>query len=235
MFAAYRDCLRENRTEAESLLDSLRITYSEFFRNPLTFALLEQRVLPALIERKALTGEEIRIWSAACAAGEEPYSIAILLDQIASATGKAIPARIFATDIGEEGLATARVGSYNASALRNVTLKHLQDCFTSRGDRYCILPRLRENIHFSAYDLLDERTSCPPSSIFGEFDLIFCNNMLFYYRVEIRSFLIAKLQRCMAPEGYLASGEAEREIVGTASGLRAVFPYAAIFTRRNRR
>ncbi|MCX5971492.1 MAG: hypothetical protein NTV14_08345, partial [Coprothermobacterota bacterium] len=133
-FAAYRDCLRENRTEAEDFLDSLNITYSEFFRNPLTFALLEQRVLPALVERKALTCEEIRIWSATCAAGEEPYSIAILLDQIASATGKTIPARIFATDIGEEGLATARVGSYSAAALRNVALKHLQDCFTSRGD-----------------------------------------------------------------------------------------------------
>ncbi|MCX5971449.1 MAG: hypothetical protein NTV14_08110, partial [Coprothermobacterota bacterium] len=146
-----------------------------------------------------------------------------------------IPARIFATDIGEEGLATARVGSYSAAALRNVALKHLQDCFTSRGDRYCILPRLRENIHFSAYDLLDERTSCPPGSIFGEFDLIFCSNLLFYYRAEICSFLITKLQRCMAPEGYLVSGEVEREIVGNTAGLRAIYPYAAIFTRRNRR
>ena len=228
--AAYVETLSGNNGEAEALYRSLNITYSEFFRNALTFSLLEQIVLPSLVEAKKRAGRgEIRIWSSACAAGQEAYSIAILLDELRAAWGDAVAFRIFATDISESELTTAREGVYDFAAVHNVSLKHIRDCFTQRGEHFMILPRLKELVQFSTYDLLDERSVCPPASIYGDFDLVFCGNLLLYYRSDVRRLILDKLWRALSPEGYFVVGEAEREIVANNQGFRAIAPPAAIF------
>jgi len=230
--SAYSGYLSGNGEEAELLYRSLSITYSEFFRNPLTFALLEQLILPALLDKREKAGRpEIRVWSAACAAGQEAYSIAILLDEMTAAAGRAIPFRIFATDISENVLALARQGTYDFPSVRNVRLKHLKSYFSVSDETYTIDHRLRERIDFSRYDLLDEYSGSPPASIYGDFDLVFCSNLLFYYKPEMRRFILDKVCRSLAPNGYLATGEAERDMIAGRGGLSVVAPAAAVFRK----
>lgn len=235
---AYLDRLAADPDEAEAFYRSLNITHSEFFRNPLTFAFLEKLVLPRLIEEQRRAGRpEVRVWSAACAAGQEAYSVAILLDELAARRGAWPSVRIFASDIAADELAVARAGVYNVAALQNVRLRHLHACFTGQGDTWALLPRIRERVDFSVYDLLDPRLTCPPASIYGDFDLILCCNVLMYYGPQARRFILDKLRGCLAPAGYLATGEAERTIVEQAGGFDPVAPPVAVFQKaagRNR-
>lgn len=224
--AAYLDRLAGDPAEAEAFCRSLHVTYSEFFRNPLAFALLEALVLPSLAQERGEMGRpEIRVWSAGCAGGQEAYSIAILLDELVA------PCRIFASDIVAAELDAARQGVYGAATMQNVRLRHLHNYFDKRGDSFIILPRLRERVDFSLYDLLDPRSTCPPASIYGDFDLVFCSNVLIYYRPEVRQAILDKLRCSLAPAGYLVTGEAERAIVEQAGGFAPVAPPAAVFQR----
>ncbi len=234
--AAYLRYLSENRAEAESFFRSLNIAYSEFFRNQLTFAVLKQIILPRLVEEKEKSSRsEIRIWSAGCAAGQEAYSIAILLDELSAKRGNDIPFRIFATDTSEADLESAREGVYDSGAVQNVRLKHLRTYFTQQGEAYVIDTGLRDRIDFSYYDLLEDRSSCPPTSIFGDFDFVMCSNLLFYYRQDVRQFILNKVSRCLAQKGYLVTGEAERGIVDRTQGYQPVAVPASVFQRTNRR
>ncbi|MDE4908009.1 protein-glutamate O-methyltransferase CheR [Methanogenium marinum] len=231
----YCTYLSEHREEAGALSRSLQNTHSEFFRNPLTFALLESLVLPSLLmERQGAEGRGIRVWSAGCAAGEEAYSIAILLNERATASEHPAPYQIFATDISEDELAHAKSGVYDAARVQNVHLKHLHTYFHSRGDTYTVIPRLQDHIDFSRYDLLDEHSISPPTSIYGGFDLIFCANLLFYYRPEVRQSILEKLNHSLVPGGYLVTGEAEREMVEQLDNIYPVFRSAAVYRKSSR-
>jgi len=228
----YLHYLTEHPREADALADALTVTYSEFFRSPLAFALLEAQVLPDLAQEKAHTGQpEIRIWSAGCAAGQEAYSVAILLAELAATCGRPIPYRIFASDIAMAELAAGQAGIYTAAAVQNVRLRHLNKYFTARGDAFSIGAQVREHVDFLQYDLLDTHSTCPPASIYGDFDLVLCCNVLIYYRPETRRFLLDKLRCCLAPNGYLVTGETERILVEQAGGFVAVAPPAAVFQR----
>lgn len=234
-YSAYSDYLSENSTEAEALFRSLTISFSEFFRNSLTFALLEQLIIPVLVDEKQKSGRpEIRVWSAACATGQEPYSVAILLDEQLTARGNTVSYRIFATDFSEPDLAIARKGVYDFGAVRNLRLKHLHDYFSTWDESYLIAPRIRAHVDFSRYDLLDEHSVSPPASIFGDFDLVLLSNLLFYYRPEKREIILEKAYRSLSPNGYLVTGEAERDMITGRKGLRAVAPPAAIFQKTGR-
>ncbi len=224
---AYLKRLAEDRTEAEAFCHSLNINHSEFFRNPLTFALLEQLVLPGLV--KAGQDTELRIWSAGCASGQEIYSVVMLLEDLAMARGRPVPARIFATDLDADSLAAARAGVFAEAAVPNVRHRHLRDYFSVNGGSCAVAPGLRARVDFSAYDLLDENFSCPPASLYGDFDLILCCNLMFYYRPNIRRRLLDKFCRALAPGGYFVTGEAEYDLVVKHGGLRAVAPPAAVF------
>ena len=230
--SAYGQRLREDPAETAEFMASLQIAYSEFFRNPLTFAVLEQLVLPALAGAKNVSApHEIRVWSAGCAAGQEAWSIAILIEELAAARKCPVPFLIIATDVSEAELALARRGVYDAAAVQNVRLIHLRDYFTAQGDCYLVAPRLRGGVDFSAYDLLDENSASPPTGLYGDFDLIFCCNLLFYYRPEIRQRILDKMWRALAPGGYFVTGEAERDIVMRHSMLSHVALPAAVFQK----
>ena len=230
---AYLQRLAQDPAEGAAFWQSLSIAHSEFFRNPLTFALLEQLILPSLVATKGATDPtELRIWSAGCAAGQEAWSVAILLAELAAARDGPVPCRIFATDVSEPALALARRGDYDRAALQNVPLKHLQRYFVGQGEAYALIPALKSWVAFSTYDLLEERTACPPASLYGDFDLIFCCNLLFYYRTDVRQRILDKVWKALAPGGYLVTGEVERDFVAKHEGLRAVAPPAALFQKQ---
>jgi chemotaxis protein methyltransferase CheR len=230
--ADYCRSLSEDSTEAKALFDSLNISYSEFFRSPLSFALLEQILLPALTEEKNRTGQPgIRIWSAGCAAGQEAYSIAMLMDELTALNKNSVAYRIFATDASEPDLLLAKQGFFSGSVVQNIRLKHLRKYFTQVGETYSVNAALRDRIDFSIHNLLDAHSSYPPTSIYGEFDLITCSNLLFYYRPTVRQFILNRFHRCLSSKGYLVTGEAEREIVSKTEGFRAAMPPAAVFQK----
>ena len=227
--SAYLDLLGRDRAEAEGFVQSLEVHHSEFFRDPLSFALLERRLLPGLAEAKASTGyPELRVWSAGCSAGQEAYSIAILLHELTDQRAVPLRFRLFATDTSTEQIERARAGTYPASAMSNVALRHLQRWFSRIEDAYVVAPELRGLVDFSIHGLLDETSDFPSASIFGEFDLVFCCNLLFYYRPESQKRMLDRLRRSLAPNGYLVTGEAERESV-QGSGFRPLALPAAIF------
>ena len=231
--ADYGDYLAAHREEAELFCRSLHIAYSDFFRNPLTFALLEQVVLPGLAEARKKTGRgEIRVWSAGCAAGQEAWSVAILLEELTAGAAPPLSYRIFATDHSEPDLALARAGVYSRDAVGNVRSRHLRNYFSRQGEAFAILPRLRERVDFSAGDLLDATSGSPAASIYGDFDLVLCCNVLFYYQPAVRQRILDKLCRALAPGGYLMTGEAERDWVAKHHGLRSVTPPAAVFQKQ---
>ncbi len=231
--AAYLRRLAEDRTEADALRQSLNIGYSEFFRDPLVFALLEKLVLPGLVEAKGkIVPTELRVWSAGCSDGQEAWSVAILLEDLSAAHQRPVPFRIIATDISDAALGSARQGVYDHPAVQNVRVKHLRNYFSAEGAGYVVASRLRERVDFSTYDLLDGRSVCPPVSLYGDFDLILCCNLLFYYRPEIRLKILDKVCRALCPGGYFVTGEAEKDIVAQHDGFCAVASPAAVFQKK---
>jgi chemotaxis methyl-accepting protein methylase len=259
----YCSFLEQDKSEGKLFLSSLHVSYSEFFRNPLTFAVLERIVFPGMLgcQEGGRIGEsanrsigeseygsagvqekphthpltrkrELRIWSAACASGQEPYSLAILLEELKSLDSDNIGYRIFATDQDEAQINEARRGIYPAEALSNMNLRRLNRWFSENGDTYAVKPELKGNIDFSFFDLFSEDLSSPPGSIFGDFDLVICANLLFYYKKEYRKIILEKTGNSLASGGFLVAGETEREILMNY-GYREVFPQSAVFTLRN--
>lgn len=228
----YLELLENSELERMTFFDNLQIGYSTFFRNPLTFDTLETIVLPEMIANvKKNNAKDIRIWSAACASGQEAYSIAMLIEEekVCNDKGKC-NCMIFATDRDEEQIETARRGQYARHALENLKLKQLDKWFYQYGNTYYIKPELKVNINFSVFDLFDKNYSSPPSSIFGHFDLIFCANLLFYYKDNHRKTILDKITGALSENGYLVTGETERDMLKKLH-FREIYPHSAIFRK----
>ncbi len=214
-----------HQAESLSLIDSLNNSYSEFFRNPLTFLILEQLVLPQIFREKELRhAGEIRIWSAGCAAGQEPYSLAILANDFKNNSHESVNLRIFATGKSEKELHTARKGIYHVKAIQNSRLGIINKYFSNSGEFYSISSNIRDLIDFSLLDLLEDSGGAPPASIYGDFDIIMCSNLLFYYKSEIQKKILTRLYNSLVNGGFLITGEAE---VGIVKNFRKFKQYAA--------
>lgn len=207
----YYSLLQHNNVETDFLIQNIHINYSEFFRNSLTFSVLEKIILPELINKNGT--QEIRIWSAACAAGQEAYSLAMLLEEFNGTQNKKLNYRIFATDQSELQVNEAKKGCFSSDAVNNIMTKRLNKWFSKKGEKYRVLPELKANINFSVFDLLNKDLCCPPESVFGDFDIIVCANLLFYYKNDYRKSILKKLQSCLSKDGYIITGEAERDIL----------------------
>ena len=223
-----------NHEERENLKRALNNNFSEFFRHTLTFAYLEHQIIPSII-RKNIQNQinEIRIWSAACSGGHEAYSVAILCDEYLKQQqyfksqneqailqdedfpilDKSFKIRIFGTDLSEQEIEIAQNGTYQENALKNVALGRLGNYFNQNSDKFSIIPELKKSIDFSTFDLLNKEFDCPTSSVFGNFDLFFCSNILYYYNQESQYAIIDKLDKSLAKGGYLVVSEAEVKIV----------------------
>lgn len=217
----YIALLSDDIGEATAFIESLGVTYSEFFRNSLTFSVLDKYVLGAMLSRKGGSkAGEIRIWSAGCAAGQEPYSLAILLADMGLGCSSEPRVRIFATDVSEEQIEMAKSALYDARSLRNVKLGHLNKHFTKVGDRYRLNPSIKQMVEFSVLDLLDERHAFPSSSIYGGFDIITCCNVLYYYSADSQNRILNRLFRALGKGGCIVTDEVEKSIIDRFRRLR---------------
>jgi chemotaxis methyl-accepting protein methylase len=225
----YYNFLQQNSSEEAILLQSLQNSYTDFFRNSLTFSVLEHIVFPSIIQQKKdTTRNEIRVWSAACASGQEPLSLAILLHELISFEEQSLRCRIFATDRNEEQIQEAQKGFFSTQAVANLTQKRLKNWFYKQGDVYAVKPELKATIDFSVFDLFNKQMSCPPASIFGDFDVIMISNLLFYYKPTFQKIILDKVAACLTTNGIVVVGEAERSIM-INHNFHETFPNSGVF------
>jgi chemotaxis protein methyltransferase CheR len=220
----YYTILKNTPVEANKLFKSLNITYSVFFRDVVSFSVLEYILLPRLIKDR----KKLRIWVAGCSSGQEAYSVALLLRELSDAPKRF---RIFATDYSEDELRAAEKGMYYADALQNMQLKYLDKYFENEGSFYFIQPSVKEMVEFSNFDILDERLNCPPSSIYGSFDMVFCSNILFYYNSNVRKVIIQKMYNALAVGGYFVTSDSEKDMIMNYKGLEYYMTPLPIFRK----
>lgn len=218
--------------EFDNLKSQLYNSYSEFFRNSLTFSLLEQSILPKIIKDSAINlNNEIRLWSAGCASGQEPYSLAMLFDDFKTSHQIDFNYRIFATDCIEKELDCAKRAVFDIKTLKKTKLDFIEKYFRRNDSDFILDSRITNQVDFSYYDLLDKDSSAPPSSIFGDFDLIVCSNVLFYYESEYQQIILNKIHRSLKPGGIFITGEAETHLVNAFGGFRPFATPSAIFVK----
>lgn len=226
----YLKTLELDQAERSSLLHSLQVSYSEFFRNPLTFAVLEKVILPELIQRANRNNRsQLRIWSMACASGQELYSLAILLEEVLELQQSNLQYQLFGSDSNESAILSANIGWFEKSALGNVTSRRLDRWFVKEREGFRIKDELKKHVHFSVFDLNAEVLQSPSESIFGGFDLLFCANILFYYHAERQERILQKATSVLSKGGYLITGEVERCIL-QRKNFKEHTPNSAIFS-----
>ena len=229
----YIQMLVDNRIEQNLLKESLTITYTDFFRSSLVFGFLELVLIPQIFahkERSVKAG--IRIWSAGCSSGQEAYSIAFILAELLLMRQKIFNWKIFATDISEKELNKAIKGEYPAQATENLKVKHLTNFFAKNGDNYIVQKWIQEHILFSNYNLLDESSIAPPQSIFGDFDIIICSNVLMYFNPESQKIILDKFYKSLAGKGYLIIGDDEISMLKSDGRFAPAFSSSPIYYKR---
>ncbi|WP_371088112.1 CheR family methyltransferase [Variovorax sp. RCC_210] len=198
---SYRDFLREHPEEAPLLLQDMLISVTNFFRDRDAFEALEREVIARIIESKQ-PGERVRVWVAGCATGEEAYSLSMLLREQADLQSKALEIQIFATDIDERAIATARKGTYAQGIAGDVTASRLRQFFVKDQDQYRVSTAVREPVLFALHNLLRD----PP---FSRLDLVCCRNLLIYLDRSAQSHVLEMFRVALRPGGYLFMGTSE--------------------------
>jgi chemotaxis protein methyltransferase CheR len=183
-------------------IEALTTNETFFFRDFHPFESLRKYILPRLIEKRAAT-RQLTLWSAACSTGQEPYTLAMLLQEhFPQLTGWKIT--ILATDLCPGILKTAQQGQYSQFEVnRGLPAAYLLKYFTKQGDRWHILPQLKLNIEFRQMNLIQ------PWPILPAFDLIFVRNVMIYFDVDTKKTILKRVRNCLHPHGYLFLGAAE--------------------------
>ncbi|MBM7854233.1 chemotaxis protein methyltransferase CheR [Desulfohalotomaculum tongense] len=208
-FGEYFNIISQNRQEYTNFLDYLTINVSEFFRDVKMFKILEDKVLPELLLRNS----KLKIWSAACSIGAEPYSVAIILDELT-------PGRVHqieATDLDQNILQRAKEGKYNADAVKNVTADRLSKYFVKQGDKYLISPQIKNKVQFRQHDLLKDNYP-------RGYDLILCRNVTIYFTRQAQEKVNRRFVQSLKPGGCLFIGGSETIFNYAELGLDKISP-----------
>ena len=219
----YVKVLEDQPGETDRLFKDLLIGVTQFFRDPAAFDVLAREVIPKLFEGKA-PSEQVRVCVVGCASGEEAYSIAILLCEHASTLNQPPEIQIFATDIDERGLDTARKGRYPAGVAENVSPERLERFFIKEEGSYQVSRALRQMCIFSNHSFLKD----PP---FSRLDLISCRNVLIYLEAALQQKLLPLFHYALRPGGYLFFGLSEN-VTSNPDLFRAIGKKHRIFLRR---
>lgn len=199
----YYEYLQENKDEVTTLFNELLIGVTSFFRDEEIFASLEKNAIPKLFLDKS-SDSTIRVWITACSTGEEPYSIAILIMEYMQKIKERFVVQIFATDIDETAIATARAGIYPLSIDSTISKERLEKFFikNSDGNSYRIDKNIRDMLVFSVHDVIKD----PP---FSKLDLISCRNLLIYMNIELQQKIISIFHYALKGKGILLLGNSE--------------------------
>jgi two-component system CheB/CheR fusion protein len=219
----YLAFVRLQPEEARALADEFLVTVTNFFRDPDVFHALETHVIPRLFDQMR-AGDTIRAWSVGCATGEEAYSLAILLSEEAERREQSVKVQVFASDLHERSLRSAREGLFSGNIETDVSPERLAQFFVKQTGGYRVRPELREQVVFAAHNLLAD----PP---FSKIDLIACRNLLIYLQRDVQREVVELFHYALRPEGVLMLGTSET--VGRADLFRLEDKQHCFYRRRN--
>lgn len=186
----------------QKVVDAMMTTETSFFRDITPFEVLKDVILPNLINTNDKT-RKIRIWSAGCSSGQEPYSIAMIICEMASKL-RLWDIEILATDIAEGALERARAGVYSQyETQRGLSATHLTRFFSQQGSKWEIRPEVKRFVKFKKLNFLSG------FSIIGDFDIIFCRNVLIYFDVNTKTKILERFTNILSPGGVLLLGGTE--------------------------
>jgi chemotaxis protein methyltransferase CheR len=221
----YSRRLEADPQELHRLVEVLTVNVSEFFRNAATYRALSREVFPALVAAKRAEGRRaIRVWSAGCATGEEPFSLAIALSEYLGAEHKEFAVMVLATDVDAPSLAVARAGRYRPRSLARVPRAVLRRFFEPVRDGYRVGKEIRGMVHFRHHNLLDPFP-------FTRLDLAVFRNVLIYMARPLQSELLDRFYEVLSPGGFLVLGKVE----GLAGPSRERFQVVNLAERIYRR
>ncbi len=226
-FGAYADVLDAVPAEYDRLLDALTVNVTRFFRNPETWDLVRRTVVPELW---ALRGR-VRVWSAGCASGEEPYTLALLFAEHAGAAGHAGALavarrlRIDATDLDPDAVETVRRAEYPAAAVADIP-PALRARWFSAGAPHRVAPELARRVRPLVHDLTREAPPAPP------YQLIVCRNVVIYFDRATQERLFAAFAEALAPGGRLLLGKVETLFGPARARFDLEEPRERLFRRR---
>ncbi len=219
--AAYVELLRSDEDELDALLAVLTIHVSQFFRNPSMFLALEKKVLPELLARKQREQDgRLRIWSVGCSSGEEPYSIALLLQEQVM---DQVEVSILATDVSQQILVQARRGEYDPQRLAEIPEPVRKKYFQQfDGLRFRLDEKIRKLVRFKQQNILDDHD-------YPLVDLILCRNVMIYFSREEQTRIMARFARSLRPNGFLVLGRAETMTTDARPLFRTECPAERIY------
>jgi len=219
----YLEILEAEHGEVETLFRELLIGVTSFFRDPEMWEALETEFLPPLIEAKE-DGDTVRAWVPACSTGEEAFSLAIVLLEVAEGIGRRVDIQIFGTDVNPDSIEKARRAVFGAGIAADLRQDRLERYFIPEDGKYRATPRLRDRIVFAPHDVLAD----PP---FSELDIISCRNLLIYLRTGPRHRLLPIFHYALVPGGILFLGPSE-SLAGGERLFDVEDKKARIFRRR---
>jgi chemotaxis protein methyltransferase CheR len=203
-FAAYFASLIKDPTLRNEFLDRMTINVSEFWRNPNRWQVLKEKYLPEMIKHSP----RLNIWSAACSTGEEPYTIAMILDSL----GVLTRCSLLATDLDEGVLVKSREGLYLERSVRDVPPDYKSKYFEAFEGTFKVQEKLKKAVNFQKQNLLLDS--------FGEsYDLIVCRNVMIYFTEDAKHLLYGKFARALRPGGLLFVGSTEQIFTPGQYGL----------------
>jgi two-component system, chemotaxis family, CheB/CheR fusion protein len=203
-YAALLDC---SPNEYVKLFDTLLINVSEFFRDPEAWRIIESTIIPKIMAKKT-NGGSIRVWSAGCSTGEEPYSLAILLAEKLGDSIADYEVKIYATDMDEKALGEARSGQFTCDKLKNVDAGLLERYFAQNNGSYKIQRTVRQMVAFGRQDLVSD---APISRL----DMIICRNVLIYFKSDLQNRVIANFHYALNDGGCAFFGKSESLLLGS--------------------
>ncbi|MCY1411828.1 Chemotaxis protein methyltransferase Cher2 [compost metagenome] len=189
----------------ELVVDAMTTNETLWFRDTYPFEVLKNKVLPEQI--KANPGQRLRIWSAACSSGQEPYSISMSIDEFERSNIGQLKqgVQIVATDLSSTMLTTCKNGEYDSLAIaRGLSQERLQRYFDPKGPgRWAIKAPIRSRVEFRSFNLLDSYAAL------GKFDIVFCRNVLIYFSAQMKRDILMRIHGSLKPGGYLFLGASE--------------------------
>jgi chemotaxis protein methyltransferase CheR len=194
-FREYYKDIQSSPNVLNEFLDRMTINVSEFYRNAKRWEVLEKKILPSLLESQ----KRLKIWSAACSTGEEPYTIAMILSNLVPLS----QIEILATDLDENVLARAKLGVYPARSLNGVPADIKKQYFIKEEDFYRVDDEIKRRVTFKKHNLLDDRFD-------QEFDLVVCRNVLIYFTEDAKSLLYDKFSASLKSGGVFFVGSTEQ-------------------------
>lgn len=194
-FNEFFSAISKDKHLLNEFLDRMTINVSEFYRNAKRWEVLEKKILPKLLSRK----KRLKIWSAACSTGEEPYTIAMIMSKFMPLS----QVQILATDIDENIIARAKVGTYPERSLNEVPEDMKRKYFTKDGSFFHVADEIKKTVAFRKQNLLADHFG-------GPFDLIVCRNVLIYFTEEAKDVLYHKFSEALEKDGIFFVGSTEQ-------------------------